>query len=80
MDKEITVRIICIITLIILILAIILNGLTLDCSKCNIDFYGKRPDEINEPQRYSIKLLDIYNNFSTKCLVEFDTNGFRINQ
>jgi len=79
--REVVIRLVCVIILVVLNLAIVIHGLSLSCDKCVINFRSQRPDEIFEPNNFSVKLLDVYDYYlRDKCLVEFDENGFRINK
>ena len=79
---ELIIRIICILILIGLNLGVYLNGKSLDCNKCTVNFQSYKTDfkeAFNHPaQEFSIKIIDIYNKFlnNQSCLVKYTEEGY----
>ena len=73
METNTSLKIFCIIILIILNVLIVLNGRTLSCDKCVITFHHER-DMIK--QEMKINISELYEYFKQdKCLIEFKEFG-----
>lgn len=81
---ELLVRIFCLILIIALNLAIYLNGKSLDCNKCIINFEAFKESYSNAydkpAQEFSVKITDLYNEFklNNSCLVKYEEQGYMI--
>ena len=83
--QEFLLKAFCILVLITLNILIVLNGLTLDCNKCNIHFQAYEQihtsvtgQSLND---FYLNINDIYDYFKKDiCLIEWnnDNSGFRV--
>ena len=80
MEQELKIKLFCIVILLFLNVAIILNGLSLDCSECLINFQsstqtGKMQDR--EPTTLNISVTELYDSYIDDfCIVKFGDHGF----
>ena len=77
--KELIIKLCCLFILIVLDLAVYLNGKGLSCNECSINFQSSKTDYVKEGNRdinnFSIKINDLYSNLPN-CSVSFDGEGY----
>ena len=79
---ELIIKSLCILILTGLIVAIYINGKSLDCNKCILKFKSFKPDHIKPEneiyQSFNISINELYSTFlENRCILEFDKdNGF----
>lgn len=82
---ELLIRVISLLIIIGLNVAIYLNGKSLDCNKCVINFESFKESYSNAydkpAQEFSVKIIDLYEYFkiNNDCLIKYSEEGFKIN-